>query len=280
LKLFTDQLLSYETGIDPEKYEWFRKNYNRPMLHSVCCSKPGRLLRHLHSGEPVFQKLTIAEYFTNIGINEDFEGCEQQSFADLRYKVINGWGFVGYQFGETLLMTLGYYTPKTVVINSKVGLKNNKPNTTADSVPAHYDYNDNLKHWSQGQTRVLIRRADGYQFLNTDTNEWQGTFTGKDDVSNFRSLKCEVQQESIINESMVFNLSYLNHYIGKCKLLSIIKDTNSPVSLSGLMAACHLSGVNAVINYLESSTESIDELGTCLSQYLIRFRDLNMELEL
>lgn len=250
------------------------------MLHSVCCSKPGRLLRHSHSGEPIFQDLTVAEYFTNLGIKEDFEGGEQSAFSDLRYQVINGWGFVGYQFGETLLMTLGYYRPNTEKVDPKLDQKNNKPNTTVDSVPAHYDYNDNLKHWSQGQTRVLIRRADGYQFLNTDTNEWRGTFTGKHDLSNFRSLKCKEQQESIINESMVFYLSYLNHHIGKYKLQSVIKDTNSPVSLSGLMAACHLSGVNAVVNYLKSSTESIDELGTSLSQYLIRFRDLKLDLEL
>ncbi|HFG2119631.1 TPA: hypothetical protein ACGF9M_001734 [Vibrio cholerae] len=259
------RLLAYESSIDSSQYDYFRENYRRPVMKHVRCIRTGLLHREWVSGAPIIEEMTVEEHFRNIGIEKSFLGCDATTFNKLSFEVINPWGFVGYQFGEELLMTLGYYKPKMIV---KAG--------TTQSLPQHYSYIQGTEHWAKGVKRKVHQGLYG-ELSVTHVNEWKGVFTGKDGARDFETLKSPCVQEAILKSSQLFNLRVLVNHFGLGELRSLIRQS-SLLSWSGILASAHLCGAEGVKKYLVHRQLAVDELGTSLEQYLSKFHELDCDI--
>src|SRR3990167_3606120 len=158
--------------------------------------------------------------------------------AMLQYHVHNTLGFLGkYQFGEPLLIDLGYYTPA----------------------------------------------ATGY-YGSTATNEWQGTWTGKNGVFSKEDFMSSVQ-EVALREAFAMNMNIIqqrlteagtsiDHFIGKTFNYSRLGEAHvATVTISGILASAHLQGPGGVANLLLNNVVSQDEYGTNILFYMDRFSD-------
>ena len=262
---FNKHLLSFESGVNSTQYESYRKHFHRPVIQHIRCARPGCLHRHWQTGTPMKATITVQEFFHNLGIEQAFLGSDQHSFQALAYQAINPWGFVGYQFGEELMMTLGYYKPKRVAVAGE-----------STARPQHYSYLANEQLWSKGTTRRLHQGPYG-PLRVTHVNEWQGVFMGKEGVTDFSTLTTPSAQNAILKSSQQFHLAVLLEHFGLSKLQSMIQATPL-LSWSGVLAAAHLCGTEGIKRYLEHKHATVDELGTSLDFYLSKFHSLDCDI--
>lgn len=154
----------------------------------------------------------------------------------LQYHVFNTIGFMGkYQFGEPLLIDLGYYVPA----------------------------------------------ATGY-YGSTATNEWQGTWTGKNGVHSQADFMTNVQ-ELAIREAFDMNVGIINDYLaqagktvddflGQEFSYSRLGETHvASVTMSGILASAHLQGPGGVAQLFLNNIASSDEYGTNILFYMDKF---------
>lgn len=156
----------------------------------------------------------------------------------LQYHVHNTLGFMGkYQFGEPLLIDLGYYTPA----------------------------------------------ATGY-YGTTATNEWQGTWTGKNGVHSKADFMSTVQ-ELAIREAFSMNMGIINSYLaqagksiddylGQEFTYTRLGETHvAHVTMSGILASAHLQGPGGVAQLFLHHVASSDEYGTNILFYMDKYSD-------
>lgn len=161
-----------------------------------------------------------------------------EDLAELQYHVHNTLGFLGkYQFGEPLLIDLGYYTPAST----------------------------------------------GY-YGSTATNEWEGTWTGKNGVYSKEDFMSEVQ-ELAIREAFAMNMQIIETRLAQAgtSIDDFIGKTftytqggvahEAVVSVSGILASAHLQGPGGVANLLLNGVVSHDEYGTNILSYMDKFGD-------
>ncbi len=160
--------------------------------------------------------------------------------AQLQYHVHNTLGFLGkYQFGEPLLIDLGYYTP----------------------APTGF-------------------------YGTTATNEWQGTWTGKNGVNSKEDFMSEVQ-ELAIREAFAMNMGVidtrlaqaghtLDDFLGESFTYTQGGETHvAVVTISGILASAHLQGPGGVANLLLNGVVSHDEYGTNILSYMDKFGEFS-----
>lgn len=156
--------------------------------------------------------------------------------ASLQYHVHNTLGFLGkYQFGEPLLIDLGYYNP-----------------------------------------------APGGFYGSTATNEWQGTWTGKNGVYSKEDFMTNVQ-ELAIREAFAMNMSVIEQrlaqaghtiddFLGQEFTYTRLGEQHvATVTMSGILASAHLQGPGGVANLLLNNVASSDEYGTNILFYMDSF---------
>lgn len=156
--------------------------------------------------------------------------------AELQYHVHNTIGFLGkYQFGEALLIDLGYYTPA----------------------------------------------ASGY-YPNTASNEWLGTWTGKNGVNSKEDFMSNIQ-ETAIREAFSMNMGVINKYLSQAsKTIDDFLGSQfdyvrggeahvATVTMSGILASAHLQGPGGVALLLLNNIASSDEYGTNILFYMDKF---------
>lgn len=164
----------------------------------------------------------------------------QQDLANLQYHVFNTLGFMGkYQFGEPLLIDLGYYVPA----------------------------------------------ATGY-YGTTATNEWQGSWTGKNGVHSKADFMSNVQ-ELAIREAFSMNVGIINDYLAQAgktvddflgheftyTRLGATHVAN--VTMSGILASAHLQGPGGVAQLFLHNVASSDEYGTNILFYMDKYSGYN-----
>lgn len=156
--------------------------------------------------------------------------------AMLQYHVHNTLGFLGkYQFGEPLLIDLGYYSP----------------------APTGF-------------------------YGSTATNEWQGTWTGKNGVTSKEEFM-GIAQETALREAFAMNMTIIEQrlaqasktiddYLGQEFNFTFRGEEKlGVISMSGILASAHLQGPGGVANLLLNGAVSHDEYGTNILSYMGEF---------
>jgi hypothetical protein len=216
--------------------------------------RPGRLTRSWDDGTPVRERITRGEFLERTGV----AGVESADITDVQSAVINPWGFVGYQFGEPLLIDLGYYRPATETVTVD-GAEVALPSYYASQLPE--------STWRHGnRSQVFHDEYSRQTRVGTDVNSWRGTFTGKDGVRSLDDLRTYASQVLVLRSSLRRSASVLQRQLAR--------DGQSlwdGSKAAGLLAAAHLGGAASVVEYLRSGAEHADEAGTPITAYLDAF---------
>ncbi|MEO1199154.1 MAG: hypothetical protein AAFX39_07960 [Pseudomonadota bacterium] len=153
----------------------------------------------------------------------------------MSYRSMNAFGFVGYQFGEALLIDLGYYDDDVYYLN---GASTN----TWDGTWTGKNGATSLEAFmtAEVQDRAMY---DAFGF-NLSVIENQLGAAGRD-------------LDEFLGETAT--------YVRNGEQLSV------ELTLTGVLAAAHLRGAWAVADLLLSGTLSFDEFGTSILQYVEQF---------
>lgn len=175
---------------------------------------------------------TVTEYFPQYASWAELSDDEWQSMA---YRSMNFLGFVGYQFGEALLIDLGYY-------DSDFYYGNGAPTITWEGSWTGKNGVDSLEEFmTQEAQETAIREAFGHNLI-------------------------------IIETMLAAYGESLDDYIGDTIDYSYSGGSGTlVVSVTGILAGAHLRGAPAVVDFLRSGGVSIDELGTPIVQYMVDY---------
>lgn len=268
LTKFLRALLAFESGIDRSLFSWYCESLDKPSVTYPIVSRPGQLTRDVETGEPVYRRISIRSYFESLGVLDKFDQGNPDSLIDMQYASRNPWGFVGYQFGEGILIMLGYYHPALVDASSY---------GSTDRVPSYYCGYLPACTWRNGRKKIPIYNENNrLKAIATDTNEWGGRFTGKNGVNCFTDLLVGRYQEIVIRDLLAYNLRALVAAMPK----AFKRNSNGGFpTLSGMLAAAHLVGHDAVATFLRGGELAADEMGTNLRVYLDRFGGFDITVE-
>lgn len=109
---FLAKLLARESGIDPALFPWYVREFGSPVLAYPAVTAPGRGIRDARTGRLTFRPVTVAHYFEALGVRDDFDSCDADCIEVMQHASTNALGFIGYQFGESILIDAGYYRPE------------------------------------------------------------------------------------------------------------------------------------------------------------------------
>lgn len=175
---------------------------------------------------------TVTDYFPQYASWAELSDDEWQSMA---YRSMNFLGFVGYQFGEALLIDLGYY-------DSDFYYGNGAPTITWEGSWTGKNGVDSLEEFmTQDAQETAIREAFGHNLI-------------------------------IIENMLAAYGESLDDYLGDTIDYSYSGGSGTlVVSVTGILAGAHLRGAPAVVDFLRSGGVSIDELGTPIVQYMVDY---------
>ncbi|BAY69114.1 LysM peptidoglycan-binding domain-containing protein [Nostoc sp. PCC 7120 = FACHB-418] len=160
-----------------------------------------------------------------------------------QYQVENSLGFIGkYQFGEALLMDLGYYNTSNPYIGGANGVNRNYWNGTWTGKMGIRSKSDFLKSTTVQET--AIREA----------------------------FKLNLER---INQHFATHGQSLENYLGKQALFNSRTIT---ITLSGILAAAHLRGPYGLADLLLKNQVSYDEYGTSILKYLEEYGGYDVSL--
>ncbi|WP_211251744.1 carbohydrate-binding protein [Andreprevotia chitinilytica] len=273
---FLDTLRAFESGIDPAKSALYAQNLDNPSFATYAkVTSPGHIVRDLKTGSMISEPTSARQFFTKLGVIDLYSTNPPDPaamFRAMQYKSLNAWGFVGYQLGEGVMISAGYYSPKMV----QVGTEN---------LESYYIYTPDST-WANGvhEARTEIPGSGGHFVLATDVNRWEGTFTGKNGVNSYQDLVLPDKQELAIRDAMRFNYGVMTDLIGKANMTwaQVLakswpgKDAQgNPIqikaTMSGILAAAHLTGAWGAADLLTKDTITCDETGTCNTTYVQKF---------
>ncbi|XWN29249.1 MAG: hypothetical protein ROR55_17270 [Devosia sp.] len=175
---------------------------------------------------------TVTDFFPQYASWGDLTDAEWDAMS---YQSMNSLGFVGYQFGEALLIDLGYYDD------------------------------------------------DFFYGNGAATNTWDGTWTGKNGATSLEAFMTAAVQDQAILDAFGYNLQVIESGLANAgqSLDDFIGATGSYVqngltvtvelSLTGILAAAHLSGAWGTLALLQGGAVSTDEYGTSILQYIEQF---------
>ncbi|MEO9779827.1 MAG: hypothetical protein ABJH07_24645 [Sedimentitalea sp.] len=209
---FLDALLAFESGWDRERYEngtiqdWQLTQW---------------------AGGPV------TDFYPTYSRWNDLNDAEWETMA---YQSTNSLGFVGFQFGEALLIDLGYYDD-TVYYGAGAS-----SNTWDGTWTGKNGVNSLDAFKTKAAQSVAIQEAFGFNL-------------------------------SIIEEGLSTSGQSLGDFLGTTSTYSAPDGTTQTVvlTLTGIMAAAHLRGAYGTLNLLQNGSVSTDEYGTSILQYIDQF---------
>lgn len=276
---FLDQMRAFESGVDPAKASFYQQNLDNPVYNYAQVTAPGEIVRDPVTGSMVSEPTTIREFFTKLGIISLYDESavdQAEMFRQMQYNSLNAWGFIGYQLGEAVLISAGYYSPRQVQDN-------------ADLLDSYYIFMPDST-WANGvkQARSEIPGSGGNYIMATDTNLWLGDFVGKNDIHSLNDLRIPDKQELVIRDVMRFNYGVMSELLAKANMTwaqALDKswpgtdDMGNPITIqatmSGILAAAHLRGAWGTADLLTNNNVTCDELGTCITTYIQKFGGFN-----
>jgi len=163
-----------------------------------------------------------------------------------QYTVINSLGFMGkYQFGEALLIDLGYYKTPKPYIGGGNGVDKNYWRGT----------------WT-GKKGINSKE----KFLNSPA------------VQEFAIREAFALNLKRVNNTLVGQRKSLNDYLGKAKTFNDNGvSITITITLSGILAGAHLRGPYGVANLLLKNQVSHDEFGTSILRYIKEYGGYNVK---
>lgn len=254
-KDFFRLLLDVESKIDSADLDQFTTGRDARSVDYWAVAEPGRLTRSWDDGAPVRERITGAEFLQRTGVADLFDAGGD--IVAVQSAVINPWGFVGYQFGEALLIDLGYYRPAMETVNGA-------------SLPSYYASQLPESTWRHGnRSQVFDDEFSRQTRVGTDVNTWRGTFTDKDGVGSFADLRTAGGQAAILRTSLRRSAAVIERQLARTgDSLWMERDGRTA---AGLLAAAHLGGSWSVVEFLKSGAEHADEAGTSIAAYLKEF---------
>ncbi len=169
--------------------------------------------------------------------HQSWSELSQDEWDVMSYRSMNSLGFVGYQFGEALLIDLGYY-------DDDVFYGNGAASNTWDGSWTGKNGVDSLEEFmTEAAQEVAIREAFGF------------------------NLK-------IIEEGLANSGQSLEDFIGSTgTYIQNGQEVSVTLTLTGIMAAAHLRGAYGTLALLQGGAVSTDEYGTSILQYIEQFGD-------
>jgi hypothetical protein len=168
--------------------------------------------------------------------------------------------FVGYQFGESALISSGYYRPEVVHLRDDRGRRRRYESYYFGSVAD--------ATWRGGRTEAVYRLPGTERtILATDVNRWRGTFTGKHGIFTLADFKDPARQE----------LAMRDHLRANHALLARTFSRHRPAvrslccTWSGLLAAAHLCGPHAAAAFALTAKSAADGFETRIETYFTEF---------
>ena len=208
---FRDALRAFESGWDRERYE--AGNIRDWQLDQWAGG-------------------TVDKFFPKYSSWSQLTDAEWEAMS---YRSTNTLGFVGYQFGEALLIDLGYY-------DDDLFYGNGAATNTWDGTWTGKNGVTSLEDFMTKQAQeVAIQEAFGYNL--------------------------KIIQEGLANQG-----KSLADYIGTTRTYVEGGQTvEVTLTLTGIMAAAHLRGAWGTLNLLLSGSVSTDEFGTSILRYVKQF---------
>lgn len=272
---FLSALRAFESGIDPAQAHWYRDNLDVSSIDYPRVRRPGRLERDPSSGAPIYERISIRQYFHTLGVLDRYDPADPSCLAGMQYRSMNAWGFVGYQFGESILIENGFYLPAVA----------------SSGLPRYYALILPDSTWAAGCTETVVELPQTERRVqSTDVNTWQGTFTGKFGLNSLEDLMQPWCQERVIRELMRRNLEVIGRDLDVSMPLQAARwrqqreltiagrKRSVEISLSGVLAAAHLCGAQATVRFLRSGAIAVDEKGTSIIDYMERFANMDVDL--
>ncbi len=208
---FLDALLAFESG-------WDRERYNSGVIVDWQLDQWAG-----GSVETIFPQYSSWSQLTD------------QQWESMAYKSMNTLGFVGYQFGEALLIDLGYYDDDVFYGNGA------STNTWDGSWTGKNGVSSLDEFTTQSAQDVAIREALGHNM-------------------------------KIIEAGLSAAGQSLDDFVGTTRTYNQNgTEVSVQLTLSGILAGAHLSGAYAVVNLLLSDSVAADEFGTSILQYIEQF---------
>jgi hypothetical protein len=271
---FLAHLLARESGLRPECFDWYKCNIDKMAFHYPVVVTPGLPVRHPNNGALILEQMTVRQYFATLGVDHLFVADDPQCLRSMQYAAINALGFVGYQFGERILIEHGYY--RAACRRVDVG---------GEERWVECYYSGAVTAWRPGAKQVLHQDGAGRIFVPTSTNEWRGDFLGKNDIWSLDDLRRADAQERVIRDVLTDIDQHLADALaargiadphGLPIVRSILIAPELPhVSLrctrAGLLACAHLCGVQPVLDLLDHGIVRVDEFGTSMIDYMLEF---------
>jgi hypothetical protein len=266
---FLDNLRGFESGIDPAKAAWYAANYNNPTAISYPdVTTPGHAVRDAN-GNFINQTMSVKEYFQTLGVDQYYNPATPNDPAMLetmQYHSTNFIGFLGYQVGEAVLISAGYYAP---TIDAATGYDK------------YYVWVGNNSIFANGVTEAqYLQDGATTPLIATSINRWEGTFTGKNGVNSLDDLKNPALQEVVIRDVMAFNVGVISELLKAANMTwtqALAKTWTMPdgtvvqSTMSGILASAHLRGAWGTADLLIHNTDSTDENGTSIKTYMKLF---------
>jgi hypothetical protein len=257
-KDFFRLLLDVETKIDSSDVTSDRTMTSGRTVDYWAVERPGRLTRTWDEGAPVRERVTGAEFLARAGVEKLIS---DDDITAVQSAVINPWGFVGYQFGEPLLIDLGYYRPATETV---------AVDGTEVTLPSYYASQLPESTWRHGnRSQVFDDEFSRQVRVGTDVNTWRGTFTGKDGVHSLDDLRTYGCQTAILRTSLRRSVVVIDKQLARTG--DSLWTERDGRTAAGLLAAAHLGGSWSVVEYLKSGAEHADEAGTSIAAYMKDF---------
>ncbi|PHV02698.1 sugar-binding protein [Iodobacter sp. BJB302] len=280
---FLDNMRAFESGIDPAKADFYKQNFNSPILRYAKVVTPGVPVRDPSTGSLIIEPTTVNQYFTKLGLNTIYNpnAADQAAmFKTMQYSSLNAWGFIGYQLGEALMIDTGYYSPVKYV-------------SATENLDKFYIFAPDST-WANGVTEATIEipGSGGNKVRGTHNNRWEGTFSGRNGVNSFADLKNPAKQEYVIRDAMRFNYGVMSEKLAAANITWAQalakswpgKDENgNPITIkatmSGLLAAAHLGGAWGAADLLITNKVACDEQGTCVTTYIDKFGNYDTQID-
>ncbi|MBG6202113.1 hypothetical protein IWQ48_003256 [Labrenzia sp. EL_13] len=208
---FLSAMLAYESG-------WDRERFNAGIIQNW-------QLDQWAGG-------TVDSFFPQYSSWGDLTNAEWESMA---YRSLNSFGFVGYQFGEALLIDLGYYDDSSYYGNGS-------SSNTWDGIWTGKNGVNSLEDFMTKEAQeTAIREAFGHNL-------------------------------GIIEDGLSAVGATLQDFIGTTVSYTTNGETVPvTVTLTGVLASAHLRGAPAVVDLLLTGALSNDEFGTSILQYMEQF---------